>query len=125
MKRFSTIVAASALALAFAVPVQGFAQSLYLGIYVAPDDSMSVKSMLGAPVYNDHKEKIGTIDTVMVKPTGEPMAVLSVGDYLGKGKKTVAVPLNHLKLQGHESMVMAGATKSMLDSLPMYNVGGG
>jgi hypothetical protein len=127
MKTLSTIVAATALAFAFAAPVPGFAQEVYFGpIIVMPDHSMSVKSMIGAPVYNDKHEKIGTIETVMVKPSAEqPMAVLSVGSYLGKGSRMVAVPLSHLQVEGKAAMMMAGATKAMLESMPIYAIAGG
>lgn len=127
MKKVSTVTAAVALALAFAAPVPGFAQTQFPGvIYVAPDHSMSAKSLIGVTVYNDQHDKIGTIETVMVQPSGgAATAVLSVGDYLGTGKKMVGVPLNHLQLEGKDTMMMAGATKSMLESLPSYNVGGG
>jgi hypothetical protein len=127
MKKLSTIVAASALALAFAVPVPGFAQNLASGgaIYVAPDHSMAAKSMLGAPIYNDKHEKIGTIENIMVKGSvSEPTAILSVGDYLGGGPKMVEVPLSHLQLQGKDAMMMAGATKNSLNDYPRYTWGG-
>ena len=62
----------------------------------------------------------------MVKPSGgEPMAVLSVGNYLGTGTKMVAVPLSHLQLEGKDAMMMAGATKAMLQSMPIYSIAGG
>lgn len=123
MKKFSTIVAASALALAFAAPVPSFAQGP--AIYVAPDHSMSAKSMLGAPIYNDQHEKIGTLENIMVKDSAtEPTAILSVGDYLGSGPKMVEVPLSHLHLQGKDAMMMHGATKNALNDLPRYTWGG-
>ena len=127
MKTFSTIVAATALAFAFAAPLPGFAQSLtFQGpIVVMPDHSMSVKSMLGAPIYNDKHEKIGTIENIMVKGSAsEPTAILSVGDYLGGGPKMVEVPLSHLQLQGKDAMMMAGATKNSLNDYPRYTWGG-
>jgi hypothetical protein len=127
MMKLTAIVSVSALALAFAAPSTGFAQNLASsGIYVAPDHSMSVKTMLGVPIYNDKHEKIGTIETVMVKSAGgEPTVILSVGDYLGTGPKMIAVPLNHLKLEGTDAMTMAGATKAMLQSMPIYSIAGG
>jgi PRC-barrel domain len=127
MMKVPTIVAAATLALAFAAPMPSFAQTQFPGaIYVAPDHSMSAKSLIGVMVYNDQHDKIGTIETVMVPPSGgAATAVLSVGDYLGTGKKMVGVPLSHLQLEGKDTMMMAGATKSMLESLPAYNTGGG
>jgi len=127
MKKLTALAAVTALTFAFAAPVPAFAQEIYLGpIFMMPDHSMSVKSMLGAPVYNDKHEKIGSIATVMVKPgAAEPMAVLSVGDYLGTGPKTVAVPLSHLQLDGKAAMMMTGATKAMLQELPVYSIANG
>jgi hypothetical protein len=127
MKTLSTIVAATALALAFAAPVPGFAQSLSFSgpIVVMPDHSMSAKSMIGAPIYNDQHEKIGTLTNVMVKASAtEPTAILSVGDYLGSGPKMIEVPLSHLQLQGKDAMMMAGATKKMLSAFPTYTNAG-
>src|SRR5580698_4389252 len=111
MRKLSTIVAATAMAFAFAAPLPGFAQNMsYAGpIVVMPDHSMSAKSMLGAPIYNDQHEKIGTLTNVMVKASAiEPTAILSVGDYLGSGPKMIEVPLSHLQLQGKSTMMMAG-----------------
>jgi sporulation protein YlmC with PRC-barrel domain len=126
MKTFSTIVAATALAFAFAAPLPGFAQSLtFRGpIVVMPDHSMSVKSMLGAPIFNEQHEKIGTLENVTVQASAaEPLAILSVGDYLGTGPKMVAVPLSHLHLEGNTAMMMP-ASKKMLSDLPTYTNGG-
>ncbi|HUB11246.1 MAG TPA: PRC-barrel domain-containing protein [Acetobacteraceae bacterium] len=127
MNKLPSMIAAGALALAFAAPVPGFAQAAYSpGIVMATDHSMSAKSLIGVPVYNDQHEKIGSIETVMVKPDAtEPIVVLSVGDYIGGGPKMVGVPLSHLQLQGMTAMTMAGATKPMLESLPGYAVTGG
>lgn len=127
MKKLSTIVAVSALALAFAAPAPSFAQAVYAGpIIVMPDHSMSVKSMIGAPIYNDQHQKIGILENVMVTGSAtEPTAILSVGDYLGTGSKLVGVPLGHLKLEGMSAMMMAGATKAMLQSMPTYSTAGG
>jgi len=127
MKKLASIAAAGALALAFAAPVPGFAQGPYPGsIIMAPDHSMSAKSLIGVPVYNERHEKIGTIETVMIKPdTTDPVVVLSVGDFLGTAPKMVGVPMSHLQLQGTTAMMMPGATKEMLEKLPGYAITGG
>lgn len=123
MKKVSTIVAAAALAAACAAPATSFAQGPARRIYVAPNHSMSAKSMLGAPVYNAQNQKIGSVDTIMVKP-GVTEVILSVGDYLGTGPKLVAVPLSHLKLQGSDALEM-NATKAMLAKMAAYSIPGG
>ncbi|HTW71959.1 MAG TPA: PRC-barrel domain-containing protein [Acetobacteraceae bacterium] len=127
MKKLCTLAAAGALAFAVAAPAPGFAQGRDpAGIAMGPDHTMSAKSLIGIPVYNDRHEKIGSIEAVMVKPDAtEPVVVLSVGDFIGTGPKMVGVPLNHLQLQGTTAMMMPGATKEMLENLPGYSVTGG
>jgi len=120
-------MAAAALAFSFAGAAPVLAEVTYNGpIYIAPDDSMSVRSMLGKPIFNEQHEKIGTIQNVMVKASAaEPLAVLSVGDYLGTGQKLVAVPLSHLQVEGTKTAMIMPATKTMLQQLPSYNEAGG
>ena len=127
MKRLSTIIAASALAVAVAAPLTGFTQPANAaGIMTGPGHSMSATSLTGIPVYNDQHQKIGTIESVMVTPNAaEPVVVLSVGDFLGTGPKMVGVPLGHLRLQGTTAMTMPGATREMLQNLPGYSITGG
>ncbi|MDE2006079.1 MAG: PRC-barrel domain-containing protein [Rhodospirillales bacterium] len=79
--------------------------------------------LVGTPVYNDQHQKIGTISDVLVSPNGTTTeAVLSIGAFVG-GNKRVAVPMAHLSAMGHD-MMMHGATKAMLEALPVY-LGGG
>jgi hypothetical protein len=127
MKTLSSIAAAAALVLGFAAPAPGVAQTATHagGIVVMPDHSMAAKSMLGAPIYNEQHEKIGTLENIMVTGSAtEPTAVLSVGDYLGSGPKMIGVPLSHLQLDGKSAMMMAGATKNSLSAFPVYSCGG-
>ncbi|MBW4091844.1 MAG: PRC-barrel domain containing protein [Proteobacteria bacterium] len=81
--------------------------------------------LVGTPVFNDQHQQIGTVTDVLVSPAGTSAeAVLSVGGFVG-GRKLVAVPLAHLAMMtGHNTMMMHGATKAMLQALPPY-VGGG
>jgi hypothetical protein len=54
--------------------------------------------------------RVSTIDDVLVSASGgEPVAVLSVGGFLGGGAKLIAVPLSYVRLQGAH-MTMAHAT---------------
>ena len=51
----------------------------------------------GAAVYNRNKDKIGTIDDLIVSPTDRvPYVILSVGGFLGMGTRLVAVPFSSL-----------------------------
>ena len=128
MKKLSTIVAATALALAFAVPVSGFAQTLSYAGHLCDARSQHVgeEPCSARRSTMTSTRRSAPSRTIMVKASAtEPTAVLSVGDYLGTGPKMVAVPLSHLAAQGNDAMMMAGATKAMLESLPIYTIAGG
>jgi sporulation protein YlmC with PRC-barrel domain len=87
---------------------------------VMTDHSMRASKILGATVYNDQGQSIGSVVDVLLKNgASEPTAVLSVGDYVGGGAKLIAVPLSHVKLDGDKPM-MAGATRQSLASMPVY-----
>ncbi len=56
--------------------------------------------IVGAAVYNDHDERIGSIDDLIVGQDGNiSEAVLSVGGLLGIGAKLVAVPYSQLRFE--------------------------
>ena len=117
MKKLTTIAALAALACGFAIP--SFAQSAAPAAVMA-GHTMSTHKLIGAAVYNDQGDKVGSIIDVLVKnATAEPIAILSVGDYVGGGTKLVAVPLNHVNLDGSKAM-MHGATKPVLADMPSF-----
>ena len=74
----------------------------------------------GTTVYNRDKDKIGTIDDVIVSPSDHnAFAILSVGGFLGMGKHYVAVPLADLQITSKQ-VTMPDATKSSLEALPEF-----
>ncbi|HEY4352227.1 MAG TPA: PRC-barrel domain-containing protein, partial [Paraburkholderia sp.] len=55
--------------------------------------------LAGATVYNRDKERIGTIDDLILSPADRnAFAILSVGGFLGMGKHYVAVPFSSLQI---------------------------
>jgi hypothetical protein len=75
---------------------------------------------VGSAVLNEANETVGTIDDLIVTPTEKvPFAVLSVGGFLGMGSKYVVVPFSSLEVQD-KKMVLRGATKDSLKSLPEF-----
>jgi hypothetical protein len=76
--------------------------------------------VVGSTVVNETNETVGTIDDLIVTP-GEkvPFAVLSVGGFLGMGTKYVVVPYSSLEVHD-KRMVLPGATKDSLKSLPEF-----
>jgi hypothetical protein len=68
--------------------------------------------VVGATVYNDGDERIGTISDLIVTPDGRiSEAVLSVGGFLGIGAKLVGVPYDRLRFDARslEQTAAAGA----------------
>ncbi|MEJ0093521.1 MAG: PRC-barrel domain-containing protein [Methylocella sp.] len=76
--------------------------------------------VVGSTVVNEADQNVGTIDDLIVTPSEKvPFAVLSVGGFLGIGTKYVVVPFSSLQVQG-KKMVLPGATKDSLKSLPDF-----
>jgi len=77
--------------------------------------------VIGSTVVNEADENVGTIDDLIVTPTEKvPFAVLSVGGFLGMGKKYVVVPYSALEVHDQQ-MMLRGATKESLKILPEFN----
>jgi len=76
--------------------------------------------LVGSTVYNEANEAVGTIDDLIVTPSEMvPYAVLSVGGFLGIDAKYVVVPYSSLVVKD-KKMVLPGATKESLKSLPEF-----
>jgi hypothetical protein len=82
--------------------------------------------VIGSTVYNDHDEKIGSIDDVLIAKDGRLSAVLSVGGFLGMGSKYVEVQYSDLTFgntqrDSDNRVVLKGATKESLKTQPAFN----
>ncbi len=83
--------------------------------------------VIGSAVYNENNESIGEIDDILIPPGGSaPVAVISVGGFLGIGAKLVAVPYDRLNMAANSNgrWTLAGATKESLGSLPTFTYDG-
>ena len=78
--------------------------------------------IVGATVYNDQGDSVGTVNDLLVSPDGTvSKAVLSVGGFLGLGSKLVEVPFNSLKFVPSQSNPASGsktATQSATGAPP-------
>jgi hypothetical protein len=126
------IVSTSAAILAIAVSVAGApglaqsaSQTAALSGIEAKDlgGGYRASKVIGSTVVNDQNETVGKIDDLIVSGAGkkEPVAVLSVGGFLGMGSKLVAIPYDELKPNPDKNdFVLPGATKDSLKSLPDF-----
>jgi len=105
--------------------------------YVTADGKLRAGKMVGATVYNDQNQSIGSIDDILCDPSGKTATVIiSVGGFLGLGAKLVSVPYDQLKFDNKvllvksdqlklekERIVLPGATQASLKGLPDFHYG--
>jgi sporulation protein YlmC with PRC-barrel domain len=90
-------------------------------IYFTADHQVRASKVVGASIYNDQNQSIGSIDDLLMSDNDHKAgtAVLSVGGFLGMGAKLVSVPFDQLRIQD-DKIVMPGATKASLEAMPEY-----
>nr|WP_242490142.1 PRC-barrel domain-containing protein [Noviherbaspirillum cavernae] len=78
------------------------------------------KQILGQTVYNENKDKVGTIDDVIVAPDKAiSYAIVGAGGFVGIGRHDVAIPIGQFKQDGGR-FVLAGATKDAIKAMPKF-----
>jgi sporulation protein YlmC with PRC-barrel domain len=102
-------------------PASSAASTSNVPKYFTADHQVRSSKIVGASVYNDQNQSIGSIDDVLMSDTDHKAAtaVISVGGFLGMGAKLVSVPFDQLKI-GNDKIVMPGATKASLEGMPEY-----
>jgi hypothetical protein len=87
-------------------------------------DSLRASRVIGSALYNETNERVGEVDELLLPVAGgPPIAVVSVGGFLGIGAKLVAVPFERLRSPtgGNGRWTLTGATKDSLGSLPTFS----
>ena len=97
--------------------------------YKTADNKLRLSKNIGASVYNDQNQKVGSVDDVLVPGTSsantaDATAVISVGGFLGMGSKLVTVPYSKLQV-ANDKVIMPGASKSALNGMPTYHYNNG
>ncbi|MBN8888867.1 MAG: hypothetical protein ABS99_01775 [Acetobacteraceae bacterium SCN 69-10] len=91
---------------------------------LAMTGGIRASKIIGSSVTNEAKETVGTVGDLIITPDEKvPVAVLSVGGFLGMGTKYVAVPFTDLKVTDG-AVMMPGATKASLKTLPAFTYKG-
>jgi sporulation protein YlmC with PRC-barrel domain len=114
--------AAPALKAAPAPPVAG-TETVILGVTVTELTNMvngwSVKKqVLGKPVYNDKKKKVGTVEDIIIAPDKVvTYAIIGAGGFLGMDKHDVAIPVKQFKVVDGK-FTLPGATKDAIKKMP-------
>lgn len=93
-------------------------------ITLQEDGTMLADDLLGAPVYNQSDEKVGSINDLIIAMSGEVEGVvIGVGGFLGLGEKDVAVQMSTLDVVETEPgspRLVTSATKTDLESAPEF-----
>jgi sporulation protein YlmC with PRC-barrel domain len=91
------------------------------------EGNVRASKLVGSAVYNDHDEKIGSVDDIILgKGNNADAVIVSVGGFLGAGAKLVSVPYAQLRLgdtknaSSDNKVVLPGATKDTLRALPEF-----
>lgn len=80
--------------------------------------------VVGSNVVNEANETVGKVDDLIVASGDRaPVAVLSVGGFLGIGTRYVLVPYSAIEKR-EDRLVLRGATKDSLKALPEFNYRG-
>lgn len=88
---------------------------------VAMQSGWRASKVVGMDVYDDRDNKIGSVDELIITRNERvPVAVLSVGGFLGIGAKLVAVPFQQLRMVGDDKLTLPGATTDSLKALPDF-----
>jgi sporulation protein YlmC with PRC-barrel domain len=88
-------------------------------------DARRASRVIGAAVYNENNESIGEVDDIVLPANGgaPPVAVVSVGGFLGIGAKLVAVPYERLRVIGDRNRwtLTGSASRDDLNRLPTFS----
>jgi sporulation protein YlmC with PRC-barrel domain len=77
--------------------------------------------VVGAAVYNEQSQPIGTVDDIILNHENQAdLVVISVGGFLGVGGKLVALPYAKLQRTDSAKVMLQDGTKDTLMKLPSF-----
>jgi sporulation protein YlmC with PRC-barrel domain len=89
------------------------------GGLVKTHDDWRASGLVGATVYNDQGDSIGTVNDLLLSSDGTIQnAVISVGGFLGIGSKLVAVPFKNIKFAPSKSNPASGSKQAIQANAP-------
>ena len=129
MKRFSAALAAVAMVTAgllLTTPRPADSETVQLVVVdvKAVASGYRASKLIGSAVENDKKEKIGTLDDVVITKDRALFAVLQVGGFLGIGGHLIAIPFDSLVLNDPSGkIILPGASKEEVKKLAEFKYG--
>jgi sporulation protein YlmC with PRC-barrel domain len=87
------------------------------------ENGYRASKVIGAAVYNDQNQQIGTVDDLVLNQQNQVvLSVISVGGFLGVGGKLVALPYEQLK-RDNGKITISNADKNTLANMPNFTYG--
>lgn len=84
------------------------------------ENGTRTSKIVGASVYTDGNEKLGTVDDVILTEGDKAtVAIVAIGGVLGVGSKLVALPFTQLRREA-DKIVLTGVTKDALAAMPSF-----
>ena len=78
------------------------------------------KTLMGKTIYNDAGLKVGKVEDLIISPDKKvTYVIVGAGGFVGIGRHDVAIPVAQIEDQSGK-LVMAGATKDMIKSMPVF-----
>ena len=78
------------------------------------------KTLMGKTVYNDAGAKVGKVEDLIISPDKNvSYVIVGAGGFVGIGRHDVAIPVAQIQDKAGK-LVMAGATKDTIKSLPTF-----
>jgi hypothetical protein len=122
MKRVS-LAAAALVAASLGAPALAQTAAAPAKVMTAPPPGKTINKYYKQSVYDPAKDKIGTIDDVVVTDSGQIDAFITgVGGFLGMGEKNVAVPPDsiHAEMKDNAWYLTMNTTKDALKTAPGF-----
>lgn len=78
------------------------------------------KTLMGKAIYNENGDRIGKVADLIISPESNvSYVIVGAGGFVGIGRHDVAIPVNRIQDKAGR-LVMAGATKDMIKSMPRF-----
>ena len=122
----ATLLVAGAWSALVTADVQVAGSTTTLGVSVTELTQVALgwsvkKSILDKAVYNDVGEKVGNVEDLIISPDKRvSYLIIGAGGFLGIGRHDVAIPATQIQDTGAK-LVMPGATKAALKSMPQFD----
>ncbi len=78
------------------------------------------KTLLGKTIHNDADQEVGQVEDLIIAPDRNvSYIIVGAGGFIGIGRHDVAIPISQIEDRGGR-LVMPGATKEMIKSMPEF-----